>query len=105
MVSVSYFTPRRRESRGTFKTDRSAQYGIADDRFRPTSCHGRDTMATEQLYRERATKAREKAEAASDETTRRTWLEIAKGFERLAEQPEREPVWRVGRVKPKKKPR
>ena len=62
-------------------------------------------MATEQLYRERATKAREKAEAASDETTRRTWLEIAKGFERLAEQPEREPVWRVERVKRKKKPR
>ncbi len=62
-------------------------------------------MATEQRYRERAKEAREKAETASDEISRRTWLEIAKGFERLAEQPEREPVWRVERVKPKKKPR
>jgi hypothetical protein len=33
-------------------------------------------MATEQRYRERAEEAREKAEAASDETSRRTWLEI-----------------------------
>lgn len=62
-------------------------------------------MATYQRYRERAKEAREKAETAGDETSRRTWLEIAKGFERLAEQPEREPVWRVERVKPKKKPR
>jgi len=37
-------------------------------------------MATEQLYRERAHKAREKAEAAEDETSRRTWLEIAGGL-------------------------
>ncbi len=62
-------------------------------------------MSTDQRYRERAKEAREKAETASDEASRRTWLEIAKGFERLAEQPEREPVWRVERVKPKKEPR
>ena len=62
-------------------------------------------MATDQRYRERAKEAREKAEAASNETSRRTWLDIAKGFEWLAEQPEREPVWRVERAKPKKKPR
>jgi hypothetical protein len=61
-------------------------------------------MSTDQRYRERAKEAREKAAAADDETSRQTWLEIANGFERLAEQPEREPVWRVGRVKPKKKP-
>ena len=61
-------------------------------------------MATEQLYRERAQKAREKAEAAEDETSRRTWLEIAKGFEQLADQPGKTP-WHVERVKPKKKPR
>ena len=60
-------------------------------------------MATEQLYRERAKKAREKAAAASDKLSRQTWLEIAKGFERLAEQPPRDPVWRVERVKPKRK--
>jgi len=60
-------------------------------------------MATEQLYRERAKKAREKAAAASDKLSRQTWLEIAKGFERLAEQPPRDPVWRVERVKPKGK--
>jgi hypothetical protein len=46
-------------------------------------------MSTDQRYRERAKEAREKAELATDETSRRTWLEIAKGFERLAEQPER----------------
>ena len=56
-------------------------------------------MATEQLYRERAKKAREKAAAASDKLSRQTWLEIAKGFERLAEQPPRDPVWRVERVR------
>lgn len=60
-------------------------------------------MSTDQRYRERAKEAREKAEVATDETSRRTWLEIAKGFERLAEQPER--VWRVERANPKKKPR
>jgi hypothetical protein len=57
-------------------------------------------MATDQRYWDRAKEAREKAETAADETSRRTWLEIAKGFERLAEQPER--VWRVERVKPRK---
>ena len=46
--------------------------------------------ATEQRYRERAKKAREKAETAIDETSRRTWFEIAKAFERLAEQPPRD---------------
>jgi hypothetical protein len=60
-------------------------------------------MSTDQRYRERAKESREKAEVAMDETSRRTWLEIAKGFERLAEQPER--VWRVEPVPPKKKPR
>jgi hypothetical protein len=59
-------------------------------------------MATDQRYRERAKEAREKAEASSDQDVRRTWLEIAKGFEWLAGQPERDPVWRVERVKPKK---
>jgi hypothetical protein len=59
-------------------------------------------MATEQRYRERAKEAREKAASASDKTSRKTWLEIAKGFERLAEQPPRDPVWRVERVKRKK---
>jgi len=58
-------------------------------------------MATEQRYRERAKEARQKAETASDETSRRTWIEIAKGFERLADQPPRDPVWRVERVKRK----
>ena len=62
-------------------------------------------MATDQRYRERAKEAREKAEASSDQDIRRTWLEIAKGFEWLAEQPARDPVWRVERVKPKKDPR
>ena len=66
----------------------------------PLVVHGDRTA-----YHARAKEAREKAEAASDETSRQTWLEIAKGFERLAEQPPRDPVWRVERVKPKKKPR
>jgi len=61
-------------------------------------------MATEQLYREKAKEAREKAAASSNEFTRLVWLEIAKGFERLAEQPARDPVWRVERTKPKKEP-
>jgi hypothetical protein len=51
-------------------------------------------MATEQRYRERAKEARGKAGTASDETSRRTWLEVAKGFEKLAEQPPRDPVAR-----------
>lgn len=38
-----------------------------------------------------------------DETSRRIWLEIANGFERLVDQAER--VWRVEWIKPKKKPR
>lgn len=48
-------------------------------------------MATDQRYRERAKAAREKAEAASDETTRRTSLEIVEGFERLADVPGKTP--------------
>ncbi len=56
-------------------------------------------MATEQLYRERAKEAREKAAASSDEFTHLIWIEIAKGFERLAEQPPRDSVWKVERKK------
>jgi hypothetical protein len=62
-------------------------------------------MATEDLYRQRANEARERAAATSDELSRQTWLEIAKGFERLAEKPAKDPVWRVERAKPKKEPR
>jgi hypothetical protein len=63
-------------------------------------------MATEDLYRQRAKEAREKAAATNDDLSRRNWPDIAKRFERLAEQPPQEPVWRVERVKPKKnKPR
>jgi hypothetical protein len=62
-------------------------------------------MATEDLYRQRAKEAREKAAATSDDLSRRNWLDIAKRLERLAEQPPRDPVWRVERVRPKKKPR
>lgn len=62
-------------------------------------------MPTEQLFRERGKEAREKAAATTNELTRLVWLEIAKGFERLAEQPARDPVWRVEREKPKKTPR
>jgi hypothetical protein len=58
-------------------------------------------MATEQLYRERAKEAREKAEAATDKTNRQTWLEIARSFERLAEMPGKTP-WQVERVDRKK---
>jgi hypothetical protein len=61
-------------------------------------------MASEHLYRQRAKQAREKAEAAT-EARRQSWLEIARAFERLANQPEREPVWRLERVTLKKKPR
>jgi hypothetical protein len=59
-------------------------------------------MATEQRYRDRAKEAREKAATANDENVRRIWLDIAKGFEWLAERPGKEPVWHVERVKPKK---
>jgi hypothetical protein len=59
-------------------------------------------MAAEQKYRERAKEAREEAQTTIDPDIRRLWLEIAEAFEWLAEQPEREPVWRVERVKPKK---
>jgi hypothetical protein len=64
------------------------------------------SMATQDLFRERAKEARERAAATSDDLSRRNWLDIAKRFERLAEQPPQEPVWRVERVKStKKKPR
>jgi bacterioferritin (cytochrome b1) len=58
-------------------------------------------MATEQLYRERDKSAREQAEAAADETTRQLLLEIAKGFERLADLLEK-PPWHVERVERKR---
>jgi hypothetical protein len=56
-------------------------------------------MSTEQVYREKAKEAREKAAASSNDLTRLVLLEIAKGFERLAEQPPRDPVWKVERKK------
>ena len=52
-------------------------------------------MATDQQYREKAKEAREKAAATSDDLSRLVWLEIANGLARLAEQPEKDPVWRV----------
>ena len=53
------------------------------------------------LYRE-PKEAREEAATSNDELTRLVWIEIAKGFERLAEQPSRDTVCGVERVKPKK---
>jgi hypothetical protein len=58
-------------------------------------------MATDQLFRDRAKEAREKAATAKDETTRRTWLEIAKGFDRLADVPGKTP-WHVEKVERKR---
>jgi hypothetical protein len=58
-------------------------------------------MATANLYRQRAKEGREKAEAAHDETSRRTWLEIASGFEHLADQPGKTP-WHIECVERKK---
>ena len=58
-------------------------------------------MATEQQYRERAKEARKRTAAASDETTRLTWLVVAKRYERLGDQPGKTP-WHVERVEPKK---
>ena len=58
-------------------------------------------MATEQQYRERAKEARQKAASATDETTRRVLLEIANGFERLADLLGKTP-WHVERVDRKK---
>jgi hypothetical protein len=57
------------------------------DKPTPPSWHGHDAIATDQRYWQRAKEAREKAAATTDGTDRQTWLEIAKGFERLAEQP------------------
>ncbi|HEV2546196.1 MAG TPA: hypothetical protein VGU20_02560 [Stellaceae bacterium] len=62
------------------------------------TCNARNAIAIEQLYRERAQEAREKAAAAGDETARQTWLEIAKGFERLTDVPGKTP-WHVERKK------
>lgn len=59
-------------------------------------------MGIEQAYRERAREARDEAQTTSDPDIRRLWLEIAEAFEWLATQPERDPVWRVERVKPTK---
>jgi hypothetical protein len=61
-------------------------------------------MTTEDLLRQRAKEARDKAAATTDELSRLVLLEIAKGFDDLAEEPPRDPVWRVERAKPKKKP-
>jgi hypothetical protein len=58
-------------------------------------------MATEQLCRQRAKEAREKAAASSDDLRRLVWLEIAKGFERLADVPGKTP-WHIERVERKK---
>ena len=58
-------------------------------------------MTTEQLFRDRAKEAREKAAAAADETSRQIWLDIAKGFQRLAEVPGKTP-WHVEKVERKK---
>jgi hypothetical protein len=58
-------------------------------------------MATERQYRERAKEARKTAEAAANEATRLTSPEVAKGFERLADQPGKQP-WHVERVERKK---
>jgi hypothetical protein len=58
-------------------------------------------MATDQLFRDRAKEAREKAAATSDDLSRLVWIEIAKGFERLAEVPGKTP-WHVERVERKK---
>jgi hypothetical protein len=58
-------------------------------------------MATEDLLRQRAKEAREKAAATTDDLSRLVWFEIAKGFERLADAPGKEP-WHVERVERKK---
>jgi hypothetical protein len=44
-------------------------------------------MVTEELYRQTAKEAGQKAAATSDDLRRLVWLEIAKGFERLADVP------------------
>jgi len=63
-------------------------------------------MTTEDLYRQRAKEAQEKAAAAGDrEDIRHMWLEIAKQFEWLAVRRARDQAWRVERVKPEKEPR
>jgi hypothetical protein len=72
--------------------------GLATDR---SSERDRLGLSTEQRYRERAKEAREKAAAATHETSRQRWLEIANGYEQLAEVPGKTP-WHVERVKPKK---
>jgi hypothetical protein len=58
-------------------------------------------MPTEQQYWERAKEARKRAASATDETTRRLLLEIAKGFERLADLIGKTPL-HVERVERKK---
>jgi hypothetical protein len=56
-------------------------------------------MSTEQLYREKAKEGRQKAAATSNDLTRLVWREIAKGFERLADMPPPDSVWKVDRKK------
>jgi hypothetical protein len=58
-------------------------------------------MIIEHLYRDRAKEARENAEATADETSRQKWLEIARGYEQLAEVPGKTP-WHVERAERKK---
>ena len=58
-------------------------------------------ITTEQQYRHRANEAREKARTATDETNRQRWLEIARGYERLADAPGKTP-WHVEKVERKK---
>lgn len=65
----------------------------------PTSWQ-RNAMVTEELYRQRAKEARQKAAATSDDLSRLVWLEIVKGFERLADVPGKTP-WHVERVERK----
>jgi hypothetical protein len=62
-------------------------------------------MATEQLYRDRAEEARQKAEASRDPKERGLWLEIAQAYERFADEPPKgpiRPVWKVERLERKK---
>jgi hypothetical protein len=63
-------------------------------------------MTAEDLYRQRAKEAQERAAAAGDrEDIRHMWLEIAKQYEWLADRRASDPAWRVERVKPEKEQR
>ena len=58
-------------------------------------------MATEQQYRDKARKARKQAYTTSNPEKRQRWLEVAKEYERLGEQPRKTP-WHIEMVEPKK---